>query len=423
MLELTPDQKGIASITLGDVIVRTRENFPDPKYQPQVFAEKGQYHIYGIDPNPHSIWVTADGIGTKPELAERLYASTGDPQHFRTLAFDTLAMIESDEARFGRILLGIANIIDLNNADQKIVAELAKGLFEACTKGRFALLNGETAELGYRTSGWGETRLNWNAVGVSIVVPDKLILGTDLAPEQPIVAFREHGIRSNGLTKARAILEAAYLHAHSYPSKKEYFRSNLANYLDVLAVNGNDIRNLLDLDIYSILSTLSGHDIEEQILLPWHKSFPTITKELLRPATLYGKVINEAQGWVNGAKQVDLIAAAHISGGGIPEKVKRMVEPKGLGAHIDAIFPDPSGIQLLMELADTLPEEQRNRLISQRTASQQWNRGIGFVVVTRTNADARRMIEIANEQGYEAAIAGEILNEPNIEWRGETWTY
>lgn len=437
--ELSPDQKRQASLTLGEVIQKTRQNFPDSRYHPSIHLETPQYHIYGIDPAPYRIWVTADGIGTKPELAERLSMvksldCTPNYNHFGNLAFDTFAMIDGDEARFGRQLLGIANIIDMNEADPEAIFWLAVGARNACNTGRFALLNGETAELGYRSSGYGKTRINWNAVGVSLVIPDKLILGQDLEAGQPLVAFREKSIRSNGLTRARAILEAAYIHRRGYSSKEDFIYDNLFDHIkDVICkdeLNPLNERASRDLaegiaspDFIKFLDQLMGHPFLEQVLLPWHELDEHILYDLLEPSTLYGKVINEAQGWVDGKKQVDITAAAHITGGGIPEKVKRMVESQKLGAYIEPIFPDPKAIRMLFEIADTLPEWNRKKLIDDRIACQQWNRGIGFVVATKTKNDARELVEIAQDLGYEAAVAGKITDKQQIEFRGHTWTY
>lgn len=422
--ELSPDQKGLASLTLGDVIQQTRENFPDPRFRPQVYLDAPPYHLYGINPSPFSIWVTADGIGTKPELAERLATEYNDPSYFESLAFDTFAMIESDEARWGRINLGIVHIIDTNTATPEVMAALARGTKRACDEGHFALLNGETAELGYRTAGYGRTRINWNAIGLSLVVPEKLILGQDLKPGQPIVGLREFSIRSNGLTRARTILEKAYLRQVGYVSKRHYFTKQFGDYLKDRArpPSFTEITRYQD-NLGNFMDEFGGENFWEQILLPWHQLQPEVTKELLRPSMLYGKLMYEAQGGVDGEKAVNITAAAHISGGGVPEKAKRMVAPKGLGADIRAVFPDPLGVRYLFELAEDLTDKNGESLLDDRGVCEQWNRGIGFLMVTQGVDDAKRLIELASNMGYEAAEVGKIIEEPVIKFRGHTWNY
>ena len=316
---LSPDLKGQASITMRDVVRRTRNNFPEARFHPTTFRETTNYTDLGIDPSPYKIGGTADGIGTKPELAERLYNETQDPIFFEGLAFDTFAMIDGDVARNGEFLVAILEVLDANSvADQRVVAALAKGAEVACNKGRFALLNGETAELGYRTSGYGNTRINWNAVGISIINEEKLILGEHLQPGQLVVAFREKSIRSNGLSKARTILETAYLQSLHFDSKQDM----VAHFLRARRMTGSNQ------EIANALTSVFGHDALEQVLIPWHQKFPEVTKQLLMPSILYGPIIYDAQGGVEGERKVEMIAAAHISGGGIPEKGKRMVESK-----------------------------------------------------------------------------------------------
>lgn len=147
---------------MHDVIKGTLNNFPDARFRPRVIRETPQYTIAVINPAPYGFWPTGDGIGTKPELAERLFTGDNDPSNFESLAHDVFAMVAGDEDRFGRFMVGAVEIVDMNSADDKrVVSALARGMQNACNnEGRFALLNGETAELGYRTSGYGDTHIN-----------------------------------------------------------------------------------------------------------------------------------------------------------------------------------------------------------------------------------------------------------------------
>lgn len=418
--QLQPDEKGVASLTLGDVITQTAENYPDPRFHPDIILRTGHYTFAGINTHGFPLWVTADGIGTKPEFSERLYnesiaAGLPTPEVFESRAFDVMAMIESDEARFGRYMVGAANVVDMNSAiDSNVVNSVAKGLKSAADIGGFAILNGETAELGYRTSGYGNVRLNWNAVGVSVFNPNKLILGENLAPDQPVVAIREKSIRSNGLTKARAILETDFLLRHGMQTKSEYVVRELTKQGVILGDN----------DVEGLLASIFGHDALEQVLPPWHKESPTVARQLLEPSTLYGPLMYLAQGKIDEPRNVQMVAAAHISGGGIPEKARRMVEQKGLGVSLDAVFPNPEAMASLLKIAESFPEEVRERIkINDRIAYEQWNGGVGFMIVTPNKAEAHQLVDLAATHGYEAAITGKIIDKPEIQFRGHTWTY
>lgn len=425
--KLTPDQKGQASLALGDVIDQTRDNFPDPRFRPILRATIGMYRLTTFNVYPYEEDTgSPDGIGTKPELAERLSIANSDPKYFEGLYFDTLAMVESDAARFGKIVLGIVNIVDVNQASPDMISALARGAKRACDEGKFALLNGETAELGYRTSGYGDKRVNLNAVARSLVVMDKLITGEHLTPGQPIVALREKSIRSNGLTKARAILEAKYCESFGYKDKTDYLIAKLYLHFwkeNVLKMRDRHegIRKPITNKIIDALEDIFGHPVLEQILVPWHKIYPEVTEQLLTPSTLYGRLINGAQGWIEGKKLVDITGAIHVSGGGVPEKTRRLLEDKNLGAEIEAVFPDPEGVQSLLKINESFSEE--NRLVNDKSACLQWNRGIGFMVITKDRDNAKRFVDLANNLGYEAAIVGKVIDERVIKFRGHSWNY
>lgn len=292
---LSPDQKGQASLNFSQVILDTQHLHPDSRFHGSLIKDMGVYKIGALKPH-YPIWVTTDGIGTKPELAERLATETGDSKYYESLAYDTFAMIDGDVARFGFVLAGIAHVLDYNKANQEVVSALARGTKKACIEGRFALLNGETAELGYRTSGFGESRLNWNAFGVYAINKRRLLLGEKLEADQPIIAIREKGIRSNGLTRAREILETGHLLSKGYTRKEDYVADQLGG------IFGSSAKKALGYDTsmtFSSLDNLMGHPFLEQVQIPWHRTYPEITEQLLTPSILYGRLMYEAQGGID----------------------------------------------------------------------------------------------------------------------------
>jgi len=410
MIDISPDAKEVASHTFADVVYATRYNFPEAAYRPEYRNER-----YSLSPGPHRIIAGADGIGTKPELAERL--ATMNPnmsaEYFEGLAHDVIAMVADDAARDGHFVLGIMNALDVNSAeDPEFIGALARGMKNACDIGGFPLLNGKTAELGYRTPGMGNNHLNWNAVAVQLVNERKIISGEKLKPGQPVVGLREGSIRSNGLTRARQIVEQAYISQLDAGATKRDF---------LIA----DIRaRLTGIDEHLASDLLNAYpSILECEHLPWHTQFPKLTKKLLTPSTIYAPLISAAQGGVDGNVQVPLVACAHITGGGVPFKGKRMMQKSGLGLHLEAVFEDPAGIKELLELAEQYPHPTKGSLVTHRQACEQWNRGIGFLCVLDQYSDAEEFIALAEQMGYEAKVAGETIAEKKIEWHGETWTY
>lgn len=405
---VTVDAKERAGDSFAAVLRRTRKLFPDPTYHPQEDATGTRLYF-----GPHSLSVNSDGTGTKPELVERLYAATGATHYFERPAHDVVAMVADDAARHGQFTLGIVNCVDVSSAENHdFVAALARGLEQACRAGRFPLINGETAELGYRVPGPGDSRLNWNAVALALVHADKVYRASNLRPGQPLVALRERTIRSNGLSKARAILEQAWL-AEQGLTRDDWLAQTVAR------LSGGSLD-----DARRHWATLRGEQpwLAEHVVVPWHVRFAELTERLSRPATIYSPVIYEAQGGVDGPVSVPLVAAAHITGGGVPLKVKRMLARTGLGAALTPVFPDPEGIPELLELAASHPLDGYP-LVDDRSACEQWNRGIGFVCVAPDAAVARALIDLATSLGFEAAEAGHILPVPEIHWRGHVWSH
>jgi phosphoribosylformylglycinamidine cyclo-ligase len=408
------DEKGLASRTFADVIRRTRDNFPDERYRPRLLVARTVNEQYGIDAGRHLIAANADGTGTKPKLAERLADWNGDPRFYEGLAFDVSAMIADDAARNGYLVPAVINCLDVNSAENPaFVGALARGMERACEKGRFALMNGETAELGYRSPGWGAQRLNWNAVALTIINQEKIIDGRGLKPGQPVVALRETSIRSNGLTRARSIVEAAYM-------QREFGTKMRMDAL--VALIRSKVGTVSDDDIRAILQSLPGgsHTLDH-LHLPWHEYFPDVTEELLKPSTIYAPLIHDAQGGVDGDIRVPIIACAHVSGGGVPLKAGRMLEKRGVGIHVDPVFPDPPAVTKLLELSGTYMRPDGQPFVTDRTACDQWNRGVGFLCVVPDEGAARAFVELAGSLGYEATVAGATIEKPVVEWRGHEW--
>lgn len=401
------DAKELAGGSFAAVARSTRDLFPESAYRP-VDGPGGVRLPFG----PHRLAVNSDGTGTKPELAERLAAASGDYRYFERPAFDVVAMVADDAARHGQFTVGIVNCVDVNSAENAaFVNALANGMRRACEAGRFPLINGETAELGYRVPGPGTSRLNWNAVALALVHEDKAFRSENLRPGQPVVAFRETSIRSNGLTRARAVLEHAYL-AELGMTRQQWLEERLVRRVGLPPEAVRQLRSAL---------IAEQPWIDEQILVPWHERFADLTEQLSRPATIYSPVITAAQGGVDGPIAVPIIAATHVTGGGIPLKMKRTLAGTGLGAVIEPVFPDPAGVPELLELARRHPASS-GPLVDERTACEQWNRGIGFTCVMADHAAASALVQLAEAMGYDAAIAGNIREKAEIHWRGEIWT-
>ena len=97
---------------------------------------------------------------------------------------------------------------------------------------------------------------------------------------------------------------------------------------------------------------------------------------------------------------------AHITGGGQPSKLGRLLEPSGLGVEIaDPI--EPPEIMLKM---------QELRGFDDRTAYGKWHMGPGMVIAT---PEPKKVLEAAEAQGVVAKEIGRVTEKSGIRVRNK----
>lgn len=287
-----------------------------------------------------------DGVGTKIEIAERVGDHT-------TIAFDLFAMVCDDAARYGAEPVLVGSILDVNKLDINVVKQLAVGYVNAANAANVVVVNGEVAELGARVNGYrGEgsdakaMNYNWGAACVWFARKDRLISGKEIEPGQSIVAVRENGFRSNGLSLVRRILENEY-----------------------------------------------GAE--------WHQKRADLAHAILTPSVIYSGAIGDIVGGYEGEQKAKVTGIAHITGGGIPGKLGRLLKPTGFGAYLDTLF----------ELSPVMEECQRIGNVSDEEAHHTWNMGQGMLVVT---PEPDTVLVILRQHNLEARVAGKILERTGI---------
>lgn len=290
-----------------------------------------------------------DGIGTKVEVAERM----GD---HATMAFDLLAMICDDAAVKGFEPVAVTTTLDVQRLDKSMrdqMQDLARGYVLAAKAARVALVNGEVAELGDLVGGYGEgLKYNWNATYLAAGHNSRLLDGNAVSAGDQLVGFQEMGFRSNGLSLVRKTLKAE-------------------------------------------------HGPE------WHRAVFTTPIQfgeyVLRPSVIYTPILVDAIGGydLSNEAQARVSAAAHITGGGIPGKLGRMLQASGLGADIENPFSPSAMMQYVQEKAGIADSE----------AYTVWNMGQGMIVATPEPA---KVIELARNHGVRARAIGEVVKQPGI---------
>jgi phosphoribosylformylglycinamidine cyclo-ligase len=250
------------------------------------------------------------------------------------VGIDLVAMCANDVIVQGAEPLFFLDYYATGRLDVDSAAAVIKGIAEGCRQAGAALLGGETAELpGFYEGG------DYDLAGfcVGIVEYDRIIDGSRVAPGDAIVGIASSGLHSNGYSLARKVLE----------------RSG------------------------------AGHDM----LLD---GAPLIER-LLAPTRIYVKPLLAL------LDEVEVHAMAHITGGGLPENLPRVL-PDGHMATIEL------GSWRRPAIFDWLQAEGG---IADAELYRTFNCGLGMALVV-PQADAERTVSTLVRHGEQAWIAGRI---------------
>ncbi len=254
---------------------------------------------------------------------------------YHSLAFDLLAMVADDLIAAGIEPSNVANILDVDRLDASVVSQLMQGLEAAAAEAGVAIVGGEIAELGSRVGGYGPgMHFNWTATALGVPLPG---FGGQVSAGDTLVAVASDGLRSNGFSLARAIL-----------------------------------------------SRVHGEHWHETL---WQgKSWGAW---LLTPSRIYCRHLVAAH-----EAGIQLKAVAHITGGGLPSKLRRIL-PSGCGAVLDELFPPQDWVLALQRLGGVADAE----------AYRCWNMGNGLCVVAE---DPAGLVAFLAERGLQARPAGRV---------------
>lgn len=273
-----------------------------------------------------------DGVGSKMEIAEK----TG---RLDEVGYDLVAMVADDAACIGAETISITNTIDADKVDEVKITKMMNGLKKAALEHKIVIPGGEIAELPGSVIGYV-----WNATAVGIVEKHKFITGENIKVGDHIIGFRSPGMRSNGFSLVRHIL-------------KEKFGPNwyFEKYNDSLT---------------------------------WGEA-------VLVPSKIYCNAIMEMHGRFKEEGKVELKGVVHVTGGGIPGNIVRVLKRTGLGADLNSL-PEPHELaRKLVELGNVDKEE----------AYRTWNMGIGMIVISN---DVDGVHEICRKHGIDSVVIGKV---------------
>jgi phosphoribosylformylglycinamidine cyclo-ligase len=260
-------------------------------------------------------------------------------RRYDTIGIDLVAMCVDDLVCQGAEPLFFLDYVSIGKLDGDQMEQLVAGIAGGCRQAGCALIGGEMAEHpGVMEP--GEFDLVGFAVGV--VERSHIINGRTVAPGDVVIGLPSPNLRSNGYSLARRL------------------------YFDV-----------------------AGRALDDPA---WTGADHSVADELLAPSVIYTPAVRAL------LREIDVRAIAHITGGGLPGNLVRV-----LGDDVDARVDRAS-----WEAPRVFRELQRIGDVADDEMLRVFNMGIGMVVVVAPEAvhDATRSLDAS---GLRAVVIGGIV--------------
>ena len=299
---------------------------------------------------------STDGVGTKTAIAAAL-------RRYDSIGRDLVAMCADDVVCAGADPLFLLDYLAVGRLDPDDVAALVGGVAEGCRDAGCALIGGETAEHpGLMDPG------SFDLAGccVGIVERERLIDGSSVRAGDLLVGLGANGLHANGYSLVRALI-----------AERD---------LDLGGPYQAQLRRTL------------GDALADEVLAaePQH-ALATLGEVLLTPTAIYAPAILSLRDALTASGRA-IHGIAHVTGGGLPGNVPRML-PDGLGARLDPTrWTVPSVLRLIAALGGLDDAEVRAT----------FNGGLGMVVAVPPASGEAALTHLAG-RGYPAAIVGEVV--------------
>jgi phosphoribosylformylglycinamidine cyclo-ligase len=268
-----------------------------------------------------------------------------------TIGIDLVAMSVNDLVVQGAEPLFFLDYFACGKLDPNVGARIVAGIAAACREAGCALIGGETAEMpGLYAAG------DYDLAGFAVGAAERgaLLPRADIAAGDVLLGIASSGIHSNGFSLVRRVVEKAGL-AWNAPAP--------------------------------------------------FSSQQNLGEALLTPTRLYVASCLAAIRETNAVK-----ALAHITGGGFPENIPRVL-PKNLGVRLDLACVPVSPVFRWLAAAGVIAETEMLRT---------FNCGIGMVAVTAPEqADA--VARVLEREGEKLSRLGEVVEAaagPRVSYRG-----
>ncbi len=324
-------------VEAGDELVRRIKPAVAETHRPEVLGGLGGFAgLFRIDP---SRWTDPVLVSGTDGVGTKLLVAQKVGRH-DTIGQDLVAMCVNDVITTGAEPLFFLDYFSTGKLDVDQAAQVIEGIARACREAGCALLGGETAEM---PALYAPGHYDLAGFCVGIVERDAILDGRAIRPGAALLGVPSSGLHSNGFSLVRKLL-----------------------------VDSGDFA--LDEDVGGF-----GRSLGE---------------ELVEPTRIYVDTLRNLQA------HAPLLGASHITGGGLPGNVVRML-PEGCGAQLTrGSWPVPPIFGLLSEVGELTEDDMVST----------FNCGLGLVVAVDA-AHAPALVEAG--LGY---LVGEVVSGSGLSW-------
>jgi phosphoribosylformylglycinamidine cyclo-ligase len=294
---------------------------------------------------------STDGVGTKIAIATAL-------GRYDTVGHDLVAMCADDLVCAGAEPLFFLDYVAVGRVFPERVAAIVGSVADGCRIAGCALIGGETAE---HPGLMEPDEFDLAGFCVGVVERDRLLDGTAARAGDALIGIESSGLHSNGFSLVRRVVADA------------------------------------GVDLGEGYADLVGRILGPETAPEPQTANLTLGEVLLTPTRIYSQAILSLRRRLDEAG-AGLRGVAHITGGGLPGNVPRVL-PEGLAARLHpGVWPMPSIMRLMGALGGLSEAELRST----------FNGGLGMVCVVPDEAAATAVASLAGN-GLTAWQVGEVV--------------
>ena len=294
---------------------------------------------------------STDGVGTKTGIAMAM-------GRYDTIGLDLVAMCADDLVCAGAEPLFFLDYVAVGRVFPERVAAIVASVAEGCSLAGCSLIGGETAE---HPGLMEPDEFDLAGFCVGVVERDRLLDGTAARAGDALIGIASSGLHSNGFSLVRRVVADA------------------------------------NLELVEGYAELVGRILGPETIPEPETAELSLGEVLLTPTLIYSKAILALRRRLVETGS-SLRGVSHITGGGLPGNLPRII-PEGLGACLHpAVWPMPSVMMLIGALGGLSEAELRST----------FNGGLGMVCAVPADA-VETAIRSLHDAGLAAWHVGDVV--------------